>query len=171
MTDTDIRITPTWLRDRVREFAGNRPLLDVCTQPDNPMKADIAYTVYDDGLSRPWLQCNTSYCNPPYSRGNVIKWAHKAVREATMYAEVIMLTQADVSTEWYQYIASNADVRCHLHRRVQFLEPVEGGGYAPCVGGAKFGSQLAYWGRRRRRFADMFGASGEILHGLGPLEK
>lgn len=175
--DTDVRITPPWLWQLVRDFAGERRICDVCTEPTNPLNADAFYTEATNGIASRWAQTArdvftwTFWCNPPYSAGHVIEWADKAVREARAYPlEILMLTQADVSTGWYRFIRDNADARCHLGRRVQFLEPDGIGGFRPCKGGAKFGSQIAYLGPRRRRFARIFGGHGEILHGLGPQE-
>ena len=178
MTDTDVRITPTWLWQLVRSFVGERAICDVCTEPSNPLGADAFYCKAVNGLEMQWASTArhvfgwTHWCNPPYSRGSVIQWAEKATREARAYPlEILMLTQADVSTDWYRVLRENADMRCHLGARVAFLEPDEQGGFRPCESGAKFGSQLSYWGPRRRRFARIFGAHGEILAGLGPQEE
>lgn len=174
---SDVRIIPDWIRVVVREMAGERALVDVCTEPDNPIKADRWFTVDTDGLRSPWALTvcdvlrSTYWGNVPFSRGQVVLWADKFIREARAGLECLMLTQADVSTQWYGLIAQNADVRVHLDRRVQYLEPDGCGGYRPCSSGAKFGTQIAYWGPRRRRFARIFGGHGEILHGLGPAER
>lgn len=175
--DTDVRITPDWLWAAVREHAGTRSVCDVCTEPNNPLNADRYYTESMNGLEAKWattlydLRSTTYWGNVPFSRGQVLQWADKFVREARRGLECILLTQADVSTEWYAFIRDNADVRCHLSKRVQFLEPNGKGGYRPCKGGAKFGTQCAYFGPRRRRFTRVFGALGEILHGVGPSEE
>lgn len=178
MKESDIRITPGWLLAALLNFAGNRLVCDVCTQPDNPLRADRFFTEETDGLRSPWAasvadvwRC-TYWNNPPYSAGQVLQWSEKTITEAGMHGlEVLLLTQADVSTGWYRLIRDNADARCHLGRRVSFLEPDGAGGYRACPGGAKFGSQIAYFGPRRRRFERIFGAHGEVLHGLGPQEE
>lgn len=175
--ESDVRITPPWVMALVRELAGDRLLVDVCTEWDNPIGAERFYTEADDGLASPWaetardvLRC-TYWGNVPFSRGQVALWAAKFAREAQIGLEGLLLTQADVSTEWYALIRDNADARCHLNKRVQFLEPDGRGGYQPCKGGAKFGTQICYMGPRRRRFARIFGAHGEILPGWGPQER
>lgn len=176
-TDTDVRITPDWLWQVVLEFAGERAVCDVCTEEDNPLGAKRFFTKRTNGLTSLWsqalrdLRSTTYFANPPYSAGQVVLWADKVTQEARNGLECLLLTQADVSTGWYRVIGDNADARCHLDRRVSFLEPGPTGGYRPCKGGAKFGSQISYFGPRRRRFTRVFGAIGEVLHGLGPTEE
>ncbi len=176
--DTDVRITPSELWQSVLELAGQRLICDVCTEPNNPLKAARFFTEKTNGLTSPWARTASDiwrffyFGNVPYSHGQVQRWAEKFTREARGYGlECLMLTQADVSTGWYAYLRDNADARCHLSKRVVFLEPDGEGGYRKCEGGAKFGSQLSYWGPRRRRFARIFGALGEVIHGLGPAEE
>lgn len=169
MSDSDVRITPRWLFDLLREFAADRYVFDVCTEPNNPLGAESF--AFEGGLEIQWRCLNwCNWCNPPYSRGQVILWANKAIREALRGAEIIMLTQADVSTRWYRHLRDQSDAVCLLSRRVGFLKPDGEGGYVPMTG-AKFGSAVWYWGRRRRRFARVFGAHGEVLTGLGPQER
>jgi hypothetical protein len=176
--ESDIRITPDWFWGWVLEFAGDRPICDVCTPSDNPLKARRYFDEQADGLRSTWgltlreMFREVYWCNPPYSAGNVQRWAEKAVREARRGLEVLVLTQLDASTGWYRFLRDHADARAHVSRRVGFLEPNGRGGYRPCPGGAKFASQVAYFGPRRRRFARVFGGErGEILHGLGPAEE
>ena len=176
--DTDVRITPPELWSAVVDFKGQRLVCDVCTEENNPLNAARFFTERTNGLKAVWAR-NTSdlwrflyWGNVPYSHGQVLKWAEKFTREARYYGlECLMLTQADVSTGWYAYLRDNVDARCHLGTRVAFLEPDGQGGYQKCESGAKFGSAVWYWGPRRRRFARIFGALGEVLHGLGPQEE
>lgn len=176
MAESDVRITAPWLWDVILAFAGEREVCDVCTEEDNPLRAPRFFTARTNGLASPWATTVqhvyrwTHYGNVPYSAGQVAQWQDKFTREGRLGLECLMLTQCDVSTGWYASIRENADARCHLGRRVTFLEPDGAGGYRPCKGGAKFGSQVAYWGPRRRRFARVFGAVGEVIHGLGPCE-
>jgi hypothetical protein len=176
--DTDVRITPDWLWQPVLTFVGpNRSICDVCTEENNPLGAQRFFTERTNGLTSRWattlhdLRSTTYWGNVPFSRGQVSKWADKFTREARIGLECLMLTQADVSTDWYESIRLNADARCHLGRRVAFLSPDGKGGYVTAKGGAKFGTQIAYWGPRRRRFHRVFGALGEVIHGLGPQEE
>lgn len=171
---SDVRITPAWLLDMVRAFAGGEIALDVCTEADNPTRARIFYALSQgtNGLTQPWAfeaQGGQCWGNVPYSVGQVAQWAAKAVREARVGAEILLLTKDDCRTKWNAYLRENADARCRIARGVGFLEPDGNGGYAQLVG-PRWGECLWYFGRRRRRFARVFGAIGEVIHGLGPLE-
>lgn len=170
---SDVMITPKWLADIVREFADDAISLDVCTQPDNPLAAKRFFsgngTPQDDGLIQLWDRHGVNWANPPYSRGQVIRWATKAVREARDGCEIIMLTKDDCRTEWNGVLKSNADARCRIAKGVGFLEPDPEGGYRP-LPGASWGSALWYFGHRRRRFERVFSRIGEVTHLLGPQE-
>jgi hypothetical protein len=174
--ETDVRITPDPLWSVVLEFKGQRRICDVCTEADNPLGADRFFTEKDNALACRWATTYsevfdwTYWDNCPYSRGQVIQFARCSVRWARVGLEILMLTQADVSTNWYAYLRANSDARCHLDKRVGFLKPDGIGGYERADGSAKFGSAIWYWGPRRQRFARIFGAHGEVLHGLGPEE-
>lgn len=169
MKDSDVRITPPWLVSLLREFCGDRRLFDACTEPDNPLGADKFTT--DSGLALMWRNAygDVTWCNPPYSRGQVQRWAEKAVSEAIVGAEILMLTKDDCRTSWSRYLRNNADARCRIERGVGFLEPDGKGGYAQLVG-PQWGSCVWYWGPRRRRFDRVFGAIGEVTHLLGPAD-
>lgn len=166
-------MTPPWLRDLVHGFA--TIALDVCTEPENPMDALACYVEpgrhssvrYEhiravDGLSQDWAPIvprgTIAWCNPPYSLGQVIRWAKKAVAEADAGADVVMLTQADVSTKWFHFLRTHADSVCLLGRRVGFITP--GGSQMP---GAKFGSALWYLGSRTKSFRNHFCEYGWVV--------
>lgn len=172
--DSDIRITPDWLLDIVREFGRGCIALDVCTQPENPAKADEFYCLEQgtDGLIENWgVDAGGGLCwgNVPFSRGQVIVWANKAVREAQFGAEILVLTKDDCRTKWNRLLVSNSDARCRVERGVGFLEPDGAGGYRK-LPGSPWGSCIWYFGRQRRRFERFFSPLGEVIHGLGPVE-
>ncbi len=182
MTASDIRITPRWLLDKVREFAGGQIALDVCTEPDNPTEAATFYHAGigggTNGLCEPWhlhlqyaVPCaiRVAWANVPYSRDQVQLWADKAVREARDGAEILFLTKDDCRTKWNAFLRDNADARCRIARGVGFLEPDGDGGYTQLVG-PRWGECLWLFGRHRRRFERVFGSIGEITNFLGPQE-
>lgn len=160
MKDSDERYTPPWLVAVIREFFGS-PFGDVATAPSNPVGAEYFRT--ERGLERPWYP--RTWCNPPYSRGEVLKWSAKAIAEATVGMEILFLTQADVSTGWFRLLRENADAVCFLHRRVGFLMPD-----GTPMKGAKFGSAVWYFGRRRQRFGEVWGEHGWVVPLPGPGE-
>lgn len=178
---SDIRITPDWLLDIVREFAGGAIALDLCTQADNPARAYRFYTEDDDGLSMSWASAlrqmplhrdwliSVGWGNVPYSAGQVIRWATKVVHEAREGADILLLTKDDCRTRWNRFLVQNVDARCRIAKGVGFLQPDGEGGYEK-LSPPRWGECLWYFGRNRRRFARVFGGIGEVIHGLGPVE-
>jgi phage N-6-adenine-methyltransferase len=64
--------------------------------PDHPIGA------YRDGLEASWECGGTVWCNPPYSRGEIVKWLAKAQREADVNGiTTVMLLPVDTSTKWF----------------------------------------------------------------------
>lgn len=165
--ESDVRLTPSWLLDVVRQHGVIT--LDPCTVDANPTGAMRFYTPAQDGLRASW-ECDgrLAWCNPPWSRGQVIRWADKAIVEARLGSEIIMLTLADVRTSWFRKLADNADAYCLINRSVGFLELVDGAWKAKP--GHTMGCAAWYWGWRRRRFDRVFSAIGRVIHGLGPEE-
>lgn len=167
MSESDSRMTPGWLLDVVRRFDAIE--LDPATDENNHARAHAFYTEDDDGLGKAWHVDGLVWLNPPWSRGSVLTWASKAIREARSGAEILMLTLADVRTGWHRLLVDNADARCNIGRSVGFLEPLPGGGYKQLLGHT-MGCAVWYFGPRRRRFARVFGPVGEVIQGLGPCE-
>lgn len=159
---TDERYTPKWVLDIVCKIAGGRANLADVAVPDvgNPTDAAAVIRKSKDALKARWPGSGwTVYCNPPYSRGNLWKWSEKARKEALLGVEVVLLTPADTSTQWCQFLFNGADEVCLLGRRVGFVDP-ETGKELP---GAKFGSALWYLGPRRRTFRRITGEHGTVL--------
>jgi site-specific DNA-methyltransferase (adenine-specific) len=63
-----------------------------------------------DGLIHDWSK-EICWMNPPYSRGQVIKWVHKAIIEAQKGAVVVALLPASVDTIWYEMAEAHARIR------------------------------------------------------------
>lgn len=169
--ESDVRITPAWLLDMVREFAGGQIGLDPCTEPHNPTDALMYFTSEMDGLNERWggPERGLIWVNPPYSTGQVIAWATKSAASALNGAEILFLTKDDCRPKWNRFLRDNADERCRIDKGVGFLEPDEDGGFRQLVG-PQWGSCLWYFGRHRRRFGRVFSRIGEVIHGLGPQE-
>lgn len=152
--------------------------LDPCTSPDNPTGArhwciqwpdspaadgpavswDAPEECHADGLTLPWDDLAAGglvYVNPPYSRGNLGRWAARCHSAALCGAEVIALVPVDTSTGWWHdYCAPpKSQAVCFYRGRLRFVG-------AP--GPAPFASALVYWGPRRFRFADVFADAGAI---------
>lgn len=176
MAESDERYTPEFLLKPVREFCGGPISLDVCTAESNPTGA-ISYwdgPGYYDGLRDSWAgamleatpcKIDVAWCNPPYSRGQVIRWAAKAIREALDGCEILMLTRADVRTAWFRLLRENCDQVCLINHSVGFV--LADGTQLP---GDSVGHALWHFGGHRSRFRGVFEPFGWVVDGPGVQE-
>lgn len=114
----------------------NRVSIRYCG-PDHPNP------VWRDGLTAEWRRAliprQVVWCNPPYGRGQIVRWCRKAVEEAAKGVTTIMLLPADTSTGYFHEFV--------LPRRHAFLKtrlkfkgaPLDSKGR---LASAKFGSVL-----------------------------
>jgi hypothetical protein len=115
---TNIRLTPEWLLDLVRETFDGSIDIDPCTEENNPTNASAWYTL-ERPAPKPWPEGNT-WCNPPWSHGEIIKWARTAM---TCGNPVLVMTPADIRTTWFKYLGSEADYQIQLTRAVKCYAP------------------------------------------------
>lgn len=152
--ESDERYTPGVVLSLVRQVA---PIgLDPCTTAANHTKATRFYTRADDGLAREWwADCKRSeliYVNPPYSRGQLVRWAAKMIDGwHEFHTEIIALTPCDLGTKWSTMLFQHADAMAGWRGRISFVRP--DGSYDT---GAKQPSLLWYFGERAKRFERVF---------------
>lgn len=156
---TDERVTPDWLYTALdAEFhfvldvaatRENRKTRRYCALVEPPEADDGDYQ--GDGLIIDWkIACAPDigdpldlrphvWCNPPYSRGSIVKWCAKAEQEARFGVTTVMLLPADTSTAYFHDYVLNHECR-FVNRRLSFAgAPTDKGGrLAP----AKFGSVI-----------------------------
>ena len=154
MKDSDQRYTPKRVLDVVRKF--DAIAVDPCTTIDNPAGAKRYWTELDDGLAKSWAP-GLAFVNPPYSRGQLILWMDKCVREARSGSEAIALIPSDLGSRAGTLAAYTADALCFVKGRLSFGSP---DGQLPQ--GAKQPSVLVYWGERSKRFAAVFTELGVV---------
>lgn len=157
---SDVRFTPEHVLDVVREFA---PIgLDPCTTPENPVDAVWWYDGADEGcgLSRSWNIVSDPehggvvFANPPYSRGELLKWARKAVDEWQQnQVESLVLVPADTSTRASQLLLAEANAVAFWRHRVCFAGEQ----------GAKFANAFFYFGERQGRFKRVFSPHATVI--------
>lgn len=149
MKPTDLRFTPQHVLDVVREF--DVIALDPCTTIDNPVRAAMRLTEADDGLQRSWsgiiadsvVGAGVAFWNPPYSTGQLLQWAGKAIEEWERYSvESIGLVPADTSTRATQLLLERCNAVAFWKKRICFAGEQ----------GAKFANALFYLGERQGRF-------------------
>lgn len=111
--------------------------LDAAASESN-VKCSKFYTRFNSGLLNPWI--DRTWCNPPYSRGNLGLWCKKAGDESGSVSSALLIPAA-VGTRWF-YEAVMGRKLVILVGRVQFggalveEEPT----------GAKFDSCVALFG-------------------------
>ncbi len=80
--------------------------LDACATEENA-KCQRFFTEDQDGLKQEWSGC--VWCNPPYSKGEIIKWVKKAIESD---CTVVMLLPASTNTGWFHdYVLGKAEIR------------------------------------------------------------
>lgn len=114
-----------------------------------PFSLDVAARAHNsllplfctDGLVEPWADRN--WCNPPYSRGQLTRWMHKAAKEASAGKSSLCLIPAAVGTRWF------LENVVELSARMVFLVgrvPFGNGAGSDDETGAKFDSCVALFG-------------------------
>ncbi len=159
MAPSDQRYTPEHVLAVVREFATID--LDPCTTPDNPVGATAFYTFHDDGLNQRWRHGAHAcvYVNPPYSRGELQRWADKVVHEAHAGCEIVMLTPCDLGTRWATSLFdAEFQAMAFWRGRIAFVTPEQ-----PYEAGAKQPSVFWYFGRRTSRFMRVFSKRANVI--------
>lgn len=63
------------------------------------------------------------FINPPYSTGNILKFAHKAWLESAKGATVVLLIPSDPSTQYFEFCFENASEIRFMIPRVKFNNP------------------------------------------------
>lgn len=162
--------TPPEVLSPVLEFFGEVDT-DPCTNAGSIVQAGLTYDgscEEQDGLIQPWR--GSSFVNPPFSRGQPVRWLTKAAMERRKRGcEVIVLLNVATSTEYFAEFApvhvgdlaenvgrerqrfKHAASRIAFWRsRIAFLEagkPIEGN---------RFEQMFLYFGTRERRFREVF---------------
>ena len=159
LVETDERFTPEHVLEVVRQFA---PIyLDPCTTADNPTRAEHWITAEQDALGdgQGWYRGDRRrfiFVNPPYSRGELVRWMSKCVEES-QEAEIVALIPSDLGTEAGRIVATSCDALCFVHGRLTFRSPA-----GKPSAGAKQPSVMPYWGEDTKRFERVFSQLGTV---------
>jgi hypothetical protein len=158
---SDERFTPQHVLDVFRGYADI--ILDPCSIASNPVRARHHFVRSDDGLNQGWhfeySHSGWTFVNPPYSRGQLVRWAHKAHGEHKAFGlEIGMLVPSDMSTGWAHFLLKHANAVGFWKQRIRFQLP--DGSYES---GAKFGSAVYYFGERQGRFKRVFESHATVL--------
>jgi len=99
--------------------------LDPCAHPKQPWKtAETMVSPPDNGLKVKWRDYELTYVNPPFGQ-QLVKWSRKAVKEASLGANILLLTPARTEVEkWYfPHIWAKATSILFLKGRLYFRRP------------------------------------------------
>jgi hypothetical protein len=150
-SDEDEWLTPPEIIERVVAVLGAIDL-DPCSNTfgDPAVTAAQRFTVADDGLAQPWA--GRVYMNPPYG-AEIGAWVEKLRGEYDEgnVTEAIALVPARTDTAWFAALRDTAV--CFVRGRLRF---------SGSDNSAPFPSVVAYFGDDRERFAETFGAAGDI---------
>lgn len=159
---TDEWITPPEIVALVLQQFGAIDL-DPCAHTESPA-SKAAATTFDirkgeDGLTLPWPDKARVYCNPPYARFQVEKWAAKCAAHAAAGGEVLLLINAQVGSRYFrEKIWPVVGAACFLCPRVKFL--LDGVGKPS---DNTMDSALLYYGPHVDRFISTWSARGTVV--------
>lgn len=157
--ETDERFTPQSVLAVVREF--DSIVLDPCTTSVNPTAALTHLTRQASGLAECWSGviadsggAGVTFWNPPYSRGQLLRWAEKAITEWERNSvESIGLVIADTSTRATQLLLERANAVAFWSKRIRFVG----------ANAALFANAMFYLGERQGRFKRVFEQHATVL--------
>src|SRR2546429_9638802 len=119
------QITPAYVLDPVREALGGEIGLDPCTEPGNPVGADVFYTIVDDGLAQPWRGPGwlpACWVNPPYGRAREPS-VLRCIDAGAAGQRGILLMPAHTDTRIFHPALSTATALAFIKGRVKFRAP------------------------------------------------
>ena len=132
--------------------------LDPCTSQlaQQVVKAATFYTIDDDGLKQNWG--GRVWMNPPYAANTITKFVEKILAHLDngSVTQAIMLTHNNADTAWFHKAAMRSDSVCFTRGRVRFYDE-KGEGNSPT-----HGHVFIYFGKRKKRFEDVFSEFGWI---------
>jgi hypothetical protein len=150
--------TPSKYIEAARRVLG-RIDLDPASNPvaQKTVKAEVFYTVDDDGLSKSWK--GTVWMNPPYTALVINRFLEKLCThyEAGDVAAAITLTNNNTDTSWFHKTAAIASAVCFTAGRINFTKP-DGSASSPTNGQIFF-----YLGNDVDVFAGEFSAFGLVM--------
>ena len=125
--------TPRWAFEMLDgEFGFD---IDLCASPANALRP-VYYTREQDALSRGWwLDGQSGYCNPPYSRaaGGIGAFLAKGREAAANGMTVVFLIPARPDTGWWAEHVMQADEVRLLQGRLKFGDGTGNAPFPSCI--------------------------------------
>lgn len=156
------RCTPAPVLDLVYQVLGRPVGIDPCSNERSIVEARRTIMPPENGLDAPWHEYQTGYVNPPFGRVEEPRWIQKAVQEAALGWEGIMLLPSKTGAPWFELLYRNSPCICFwgspeldVEGRIWFHEE---------DGGATFNTEIVYFGRRYEAFARAFSRAGHLIY-------
>jgi hypothetical protein len=115
--DRDSWTTPAWITEALGPFD-----LDPCSNARSLVRAQQTFELGrgEDGLAlATTVEADMRvFINPPYSSGQVIRWA-----QAYAHTRFCFLLRFDPSTAWFRYLYQHSQLVCVTRKRVNFDPP------------------------------------------------
>lgn len=121
------------------------------------VRADLFYTVDDDGLSKEWS--GKVWMNPPYTARVINVFISKLVNhyKEGVVTDAIVLTNNNTDTSWFHEAANTASAICFTAGRINFLKR-DGSKSSPTNG-----QSFIYFGNNTEKFKDVFSKHGLVM--------
>jgi len=121
-----------------------------------------AFEGFDAWAGESWLNAvgpgEVLFCNPPYSRGNLPRFAHFWAAEQFADTHGIALLPSRTGANWFAVMAATSKAMAFWQGRIVFW--LDG---KPMPGGGRFDSVLFYSGPRPHLFADVFAPVARVV--------
>lgn len=155
------RCTPGPVLELVYEVLGSPVGIDPCSNPRSIVKAKRSVMLPEDGLSVAWHEHETGFVNPPFGKAEEPRWIQKAIQEAALGWEGILLLPAKTGAPWFEPLYRHSPCICFwgspeldVEGRIWFHEE---------DGGATFNTEFVYLGPRYEAFARVFSRAGHLV--------
>ena len=106
--ESDERYTPQWLVEAAREAMGGIDMDPAsCLEANLRIGSTRYLSLEDDGLATAWVTpgyTTAVWCNPPYSRGSMIKWVKRFVDQSQHFAVGCLLVNSNTSAKWFRLL-------------------------------------------------------------------
>lgn len=156
------RCTPQPVLDLVYEVLGCPVGIDPCSNPRSIVKAHRTVMPPENGIDVAWHKYKTGFVNPPFGKVEEPRWIRKAIQEARMGWEGILLLPSKTGAPWFEPIYQHSPCVCFygspeldVEGRIWFHEE---------DGGATFNTEFVYLGPRYESFARAFARAGHLVY-------
>jgi hypothetical protein len=155
------RCTPALVLELVYEVLERPVGIDPCSHEDSAVDARRVVLPPENGLEIPWHQHHTGFVSPPLGQVEEPRWIQKAIQEATLGWEGILLLPAKTGAPWFEALYQNSPCICFWGS--PHLE-VEGRIWLDEDDDSMLHTQFVYLGPRYEAFVRVFSRAGHLIY-------